>query len=325
MNLSRTIGTNSIRPPLHLLAPTTTSTTLYRPTLFFSTADSDPSPSPLPTGTSSAQIEQLALQYAREANPAKAQELLEQLPKDSLSVPILWPSVLDAWLNYQKHHITRLKEALQELPLQQQQQEGEEEEACMSWRNHLDEICHAAESASQLIENDWNENTTTKKKITWDHVEVILHAWANACEAIRLVGVHITQQQQLQQQLQREWSGIPQRAQHILRQYQQLAATGGTKPTIECTNQVLRAWAFSGEHLRGTMAEQFFHSQKAAMNVETYRYLIRAWSWSKEKRAAYAANGYFFRMMRLLEGGQEDMVPTLEDYQVLFRAWATTE
>ncbi len=221
---------------------------------------------------------------------------MEKLPTDSPSVAILWTSIVDAWLEYQKKQLVILEEAVRH------------GDSTVVLRDRLEEICYAAESASELVEKELHD-----KKVSSHHVLMILKAWATACQATRMAGLTTSKAG--------DWSGIPQRAQHILTQYQLIT---GQKPTTESINQVLKAWAYSGEHLRGTMAEQFFAKQKDT-NGETLRIMIRAWSWSNEKRDAFAANGYFLRMMRLLELGETEMEPTLEDYRILFQAWATAE
>jgi hypothetical protein len=161
-----------------------------------------------------------------------------------------------------------------------------------------------------------------------------LKAWANACEAAHQAGM-IKSSDFVR--------GIPQRSQHILLQLMPqtiansnttnsnstttTAPMAATPATVECYNQVIKAWAYSGEHLRGTMAEQLFQKMgDEEPNGETFQLIIRAWSWSKERRCAFTATGHFMRMMKLLEFGRPDMEPSsMEFYHVLLRAWTTAE
>jgi hypothetical protein len=272
------------------------------------------------SGLTHGELEQLALKYARQANPTQAQWVLSRLVEassdggdNSLSpsqeeLAIIRSSVVDAWFEYQKKQMDSLEECVRR------------GDSLSVLRDRLEEICHAAESASELIEPVLKSNA---KHVSSFHVLAILKAWANACEATRVAGLTTKSG---------DWSGIPQRAQHILITY--LAVTGNSS-SAELVNEVLKAWAYSGEHLRGTMAEQvfqqYFHGTKEetaglpSPNGETFRHMMRAWSWSKEKRCAFTATGHFMRMMRLLENGQLDMEPTLDDCLILFQAWTTAE
>jgi hypothetical protein len=102
-------------------------------------------------------------------------------------------------------------------------------------------------------------------------------------------------------------------------------------PTVESFNQVLEAWAYSDEHLRGAMAEQLFqklrHGNPAAVhfNGRSYRLIIAAWSWSRERRHAFNATGHLMKMLRKLEKGDESMEPTMDDYHMILKAWTNAE
>jgi hypothetical protein len=255
------------------------------------------------SGLSHRELEQLALKYARQAQPERAQAVLEHLLKAQASdaeVAIIWSSVVDAWLEYQKNHWNLLQESVR-------QRDG-----LKVLRDRIREIWHAALAASELVEGGMRSGD---KKVSPHHILAILRTWANASEAIRLAGLTTKLG---------GWSGIPQRAQHVLETYYVT-----DPPPTEAVNQVLKAWAYSSEYLRGTMAEQVFqkHLQgaKAAPDGESFKSMIRAWSWSKESRGAFTATGHFMRMLRLLENGQSDMEMTLEDYRTLFQAWTSAE
>jgi hypothetical protein len=254
---------------------------------------------------SSAKLKQLAMKYARQDNPAQAQVILERLlllqggggggSGEEVDVSDVSTSVIDAWIKHQNAHVTKLQESI-----------TTHQDSLRVPQGLLEEICHAAESASQVIERMKNPSS--------HHFVAVLKGWANACEAAHgndEVGLALTTKTS---NLVR---GIPQRAQHILLNLQ-------PDPTVESYNQVLKAWAYSGEHLRGTMAEQVFQKIKDP-NGESFKFIIRAWCWSKERRCAFTATGHYMRMMRLLEISRADMEPTMEDYHILFRAWTTAE
>eukprot|EP00980_Cylindrotheca_fusiformis_P022333 scaffold9191_cov114-Cylindrotheca_fusiformis.AAC.28 len=240
------------------------------------------------SGLDDEQLKQLAMKQCRQGNPSEAQAILERLSSDSPGEKELNTSIMDAWIKYQAKCHAALKDAVSD----------EEDAQSKAHSLHLKEMCHSAERASDLL--------YTMDDPSSHHFVAVLSLWANACEASYESGA-------LKIDFVR---GIPQRAQHILN----LQAN----PTVESYNQVLKAWAYSGEHLRGTMSEQLF--QKIVdPNGESYKNIIRAWCWSKERRSAFTATGYFMRMMRLLDTGRLDMEPSLNDYHVLFRAWTRAE
>ncbi len=262
------------------------------------------------SGLSHRELEQLALKHARQAQPDKAQKILYHLQQHTQAseeeVGIIWSSVVDAWLEYQKQQLKLLQQDFKMTP---------KDGTLAHLRDRMGKICQSALAVSELLETA-RRSGGDKKNISSHHILAILRTWANASEAVRLAG--LTNKSG-------GWSGIPQRAQHILDTYYETAP-----PPTEAINQVLKAWAYSGEYLRGTMTEQVFqkHFQpgmKASPDGESFRNMIRAWSWSKESRGAFTATGHYMRMLRLLENGQMDMEPTLEDYRILFQAWTSAE
>lgn len=255
---------------------------------------------------STAELQQLAMKYARQNNPVQAQAVVEKLVSGKTSdkvectseeLSIVLASVIDCWLNYQTKQMEKLRGAVAQ------------DESINLQHALLEEILYAAESASELVEN---MSTTSPH-----HVLASLKAWANVCVGARVAGC-----------TKLNWiRGIPQRAQHMF-------ATHEDNQSLEGVNQVLKAWAYSGEHLRGTMAEQFFNEQLLSSGTgplamspsgDSYRFIMRAWCWSNERRCAFTATGHFMRMMRLLEFGRDDMEPTIEDYHILFNSWTKAE
>lgn len=154
----------------------------------------------------------------------------------------------------------------------------------------------------------------------------------------------------------RSWTrGVPQRAQFLL---ERMEAAGGTKtgmggqvaaatavPDVYATltgyNRVLMTWAYSSEHLRGASAERLFAKllackSIASPNTESYRLMVWAWALSRDPRCAFSATGHLMKMLRRLEAGWEkenpdvvrdgsNMEPTIDDYHVVFQAWARSE
>lgn len=237
------------------------------------------------------QRQQLVLKHSRRENPMAARNMLNQLLTiDSNEVtPEIQTAVMDSWIGYQSQCKEQLKESLS-------RSSGETNPSEV--HSYVQEMGKAAEHASQILESMDSPSR--------HHVVAVLKALANVSEASRVANV--TKGDFVR--------GVPQRAQRIWQTNENLP--------IEGSNQLLRAWAYSKEHLRGTMAEQIFQTIEKP-NGESYKNIIRAWCWSKERRCAFTATGHFMRMMRLLETGNSDMQPSLDDYHVLFHAWTTAE
>lgn len=110
--------------------------------------------------------------------------------------------------------------------------------------------------------------------------------------------------------------GIPQRAQFL---WQQLPKS------TDSSNAMLRTWVYSHEHWRGTRSQSIFDEMITTPNAETYRLMIRNWAWSGERRGAFAATGFLRKMLRLLEQGNTDMEPSLEEYRIVLKSWTTAK
>ena len=258
------------------------------PNCRFST-DADQEPVSL-SDMSPEQLQALAMKYARQDSPMKAQEVLERLKQQNSThdLSTVSTSVMDAWIKYQNQCLVDLKDSVQK------------NDAVKEQLDRLKEVCQAAESAGQILD--------TLAKPSSHHVVAVLKTWANAVQAGNEAGypkASLTR-------------GIPQRMQHLVQ------GKESSSPTTEAYNQILKAWSLSGEHLRGTMAEQIFQKIEEP-NGESFRWILRAWCWSQERRCAFTATGHYMRMMRLLEISQSDMEPTMDDYHVLFRAWTKAE
>lgn len=300
------------KPPLHLLVDNLSANRRYTdhrfaycPSRFFSAATPAGDDDDL-SKLSHRELQQLALKYARQADPRKAQLVLaslQQIKASDEEVAIIWSSVIDAWLEYQKEQMQLLIKLVQQ-----------EEDNSATLLSHVENIHSAAKAASEMVEGALQVDSN-QKKVSSHHVVAVLRTWAIALEAIRLSGFSTKNG---------PWSGIPQRSQHLLDNFFK-----DKVPPTEAVNQVLKAWACSSEYMRGTMAELCFQKHLQGSTVtpdgESYRAIIRAWSWSKESRAAFTATGHLMRMMRLLDIGRVDLEPSLEDYHILFQAWTSAE
>ncbi|CAJ1954395.1 unnamed protein product [Cylindrotheca closterium] len=238
-----------------------------------------------------AQLQQLVLKHSLQDDPMEAHTILNQLfMMDSKEVtPEIQTAVMDSWIVYQSKCQQQLNESISS---------GSNESNLSEVHRNVHEMGKAAEHASQILESMDSPSR--------HHIVAVLKALANVSEASHTTSVFKGDFVR----------GIPQRAQHFWQIHENLP--------IEASNQLLRAWAYSKEYLRGTMAEQIFQ-QIEHPNGESYKNIIRAWCWSKERRCAFTATGHLMRMMRLLETGKSDMEPSLDDYHVLFHAWTTAE
>ena len=238
---------------------------------------------------STSQLKELALKNSRQDNPSQAQAILEELELHDATTPDLSDietSIIHSWSKQQNMSTSQLKESIKN------------EDAMRVLLGHLKEIYRAAESASQVVENMEYPSS--------HHYIAALKCWTNVCVAAHEANL---QKSSLVR-------GIPQRTEYL--------ALSMPKPTVEIYNLVIQAWAYSGEHLRGTMAEQVF-TKVEDPNGETFQQIIRAWCWSQERRCAFTATGHFMRMMRLLELGRSDMEPSMDDYRILFEAWTRAQ
>jgi hypothetical protein len=198
--------------------------------------------------------------------------------------------------------------------------------------------------------NIGNASSSMHSKREIDHevtqrCDAVLTAWAQAVRACHDCGLPAT------------WiRAVPQRAQFLLERMEaafECRPSGdhvvvvAVQPSLQSYHCVLQAWAYSAEHLRGTSAERLFvklAADKAGTplaakavhpNAETYRLMVWAWAQSKDPRAAFTATGYLMKMLRRLELGLgknstpwddgPGMEPTIEDYHVVFQAWARSE
>jgi hypothetical protein len=283
-------------------------------------------------------------EFVSKEDPIQAQELLDRMEERAdgkLSVQDLNKArtkVLGVWLQLQEHCLESYN--------------GEHPD-----RVQLGLICTAAERAHNLLEKIEpslaRTSTTLASTVYGDiksrtgiglseeedagrrqrrpfnpeltgHCDAILTAWARASRAGRGIQTRITR-------------GMPQRAQFLLERMEATCVDpesdvdSRVRATVGSYNRVLEAWAYSGEHLRGTMAERIFvnlsqgNVSGARPDGESYRLIIWAWALSRDGRAAFTATGHLMKMLRRLEKEEEDMEPSLEDYHVVLKAWTRAE
>ena len=200
-------------------------------------------------------------------------------------------SLIDAWTTHQSSIIRDMKEA-----------QSHETSTTTSNQQHeqLQQVLSSTHSMTNILES--------MESPTPHHYVAILKAWANTCKIAKLTNTSKRP----------EIVGIPQRTQLILNQ---MATDNDNHISVEAYNEVIKAWAYSSEYLRGTMAEQVFRKIQFPTG-KSLRLIMRAHAWSNEDRSAFQATGHFMRMMRLLEAGREDMEPSsIDDYHLLCNAW----
>eukprot|EP00536_Pseudo-nitzschia_multiseries_P013284 jgi/Psemu1/68647/estExt_Genemark1.C_5570023 len=211
-------------------------------------------------------------------------------------------SLIDTWTTYQSSVMRDIKYSIVEESSEEGTDESTNQQRKRLQYKNLRMICSAAESMTSILESMENPSP--------HHYVVILKAWANACKVAHKMKKSKTA----------DVVGIPQRAQLILNGMGGSSNASDVVP-VEAYNEVIKAWAYSKEYLRGTMAEQVFRRIKFPTG-ESLRMTMRAHALSKETRSAFQATGHFMRMMKLLEAGREDMEPTsIFDYHILCNAW----
>lgn len=143
--------------------------------------------------------------------------------------------------------------------------------------------------------------------------------------------------------------GIPERATSQLHMMERLALDGNLKvrPTIQHYNTVIQIWSKVPSALSPFRADSIVRriggfrkdittviskELDVKLNAETCRIMIQSWSdfvtkgiiGSKRKfgGAAYNASGYLRFMISSFEMGDKSFEPNLDDYLMVFRAWA---
>ena len=109
----------------------------------------------------------------------------------------------------------------------------------------------------------------------------------------------------------------------------------GVSPSVDSYYHVMEAYASldngaaaipANKNRAPILAQAVFDKLKENTNliptVREHRLLIRAWSNSTCKEAAYKAMGLWMNMLRLFRAGDEEMEPRLEDGKMVLEAWS---
>lgn len=205
------------------------------------------------------------------------------------------PDLLDAWIRHHAELVTSY---------------SSKQDATTSESQLLEIIdsAHRAHSVLDRLYPKWSprrfggssEEGEKEDPVAVTRAIQVLSLWASTSEA----GYRVSS-------CRKELRGIPQRAQFL---WQQLPKA------TESSNALLRTWAYSHEHWRGTRAQSIFDEMHNP-NAESYRLLIRAWAWSGERRGAFTATGFLRRMLRLLDQGNTEMEPSIDEYRIVLNSW----
>eukprot|EP00535_Pseudo-nitzschia_heimii_P011975 CAMPEP_0197198206 /NCGR_PEP_ID=MMETSP1423-20130617/33257_1 /TAXON_ID=476441 /ORGANISM="Pseudo-nitzschia heimii, Strain UNC1101" /LENGTH=711 /DNA_ID=CAMNT_0042652037 /DNA_START=175 /DNA_END=2310 /DNA_ORIENTATION=- len=214
-------------------------------------------------------------------------------------LPNLQTSLIDSWMTFQSSMIRDMKETAEQVASEEEDFQSQQR---LDMKN-LREVCSAAESMTRIVESMEDPSP--------HHYIAVLKAWANACKIAKRIGKAKAACV----------VGIPQRTQLILNNMGGKGNDANIDISVEAYNEVIKAWAYSAEHLRGTMAEQIFQKIQFPSG-ESLRLIMRAHAWGRESRSAHIATGHFMRMMRHLEAGRDDMEPSsIDDYHLLCDIW----
>lgn len=188
-------------------------------------------------------------------------------------------------------------------------------------------------SGNAVVDDVLGQDMPFDQTPVFDDALLVLHAWARAAYTLKVAATvhdHPTVLQRLSR-------GIPQRAQFLLQQLEQHSTSDVPPAYYEA---VLQTWASSPEHLRGIQAEKVL-GRMCTLSAPALHWIIRAWAWSREPRAAFTATGHLMKRLRYhsyhvndgpkgeaeeqqMEDGMS-MEPGLEDYEIIFDAWTRAE
>jgi hypothetical protein len=206
---------------------------------------------------------------------------------------LIAPDLLDAWIRYYADLSTSYYD---------------DETRKDSKLSGMIDSAHRAHSVLDRLYPEWSPRRFAKS--SEERIDPAAIARANQILAL---WASTAQAGHRQSSFRKELRGIPQRAQFL---WQQLPVP----PSTESSNALLRTWAYSHEHWRGTRAQSIFDNIMNP-NAESYCLMIRAWAWSGERRGAFTATGFLRRMLRLLDEGNRDMEPTIDEYRIVLDSW----
>ena len=261
--------------------------------------------------------------YAEIGEPAKAEEFLskmEQLAKQSnssdgssiddkssIAMPDIdsYTAVIDSYLVYQAE-------------LDAQEKGAELRSGMLRAAESVDGILKRMERSSASSSDDIH--VPTKIAPSSHHYDAAVTAWSRCVSRGPIWALR----------------GIPQRAQAVLERMETLSLdrSSGVRPTVETYNRVIEAWSNSTNEygfapLAQAVYERMGHGPAAHLGIQpndrTIRTMIRCWTRSDLKNAAFHATGHLMRLQELTEEGAEDMSPTLDDYLKVFKCWSKSD
>ena len=258
--------------------------------------------------------------YAEIGEPAKAEEFLskmEQLAqqsnssdgsiddKSSIAMPDIdsYTAVIDSYLVYQAE-------------LDGQEKGAELRSGMLRAAESVDGILKRMERSSTTSSDD----IPTKVAPSSHHYDAAVTAWSRCVSRGPIWALR----------------GIPQRAQAVLERMESLSLdrSSGVRPTVESYNRVIEAWSNStNEYGFAPLAQAAYErlgcGPAAHLDIKpndrTIRTMIRCWTRSDLKSAAFHATGHLMRLQELTEEGAEDMSPTLDDYLKVFKCWSKSD
>lgn len=249
--------------------------------------------------------------YAEIGEPAKAEELLiemEQKARQSSSdfaMPDIdsYTAVIDSYLACQAE-------------LDAKEKGTELRSGILRAAESIDGILQRMERAASSSD----ETGTTKIAPSSHHYDAAVTAWSRCVSRGPIWALR----------------GIPQRAQAVLERMEALSLnrSSGVRPTVETYNKVIEAWSNStNEYAFAPLAQAIYDRMGRGPaahldirpNDRTIRTMIRCWTRSDLKNAAFHATGHLMRLQELTEKGAEDMSPTLDDYLTVFKCWSKSD
>lgn len=191
------------------------------------------------------------------------------------------------------------------------------------------------DNAEELVKDGLDNVQPLESTVVFSFALDVLQAWARSSHKVRLDKLVLLENNMAttsssSPKAQRLGRGVPQRAQFLLQQLERLSSNNNLP--VEYYEAVLETWACSSEHLRGVQAEKVLQRiPPFSLTPAAFHWIIRAWTWSRDPRAAFTATGHLMKRLRYHSNKDDDylkqdgMEPVLEDYEIIFDAWARAE
>ena len=185
----------------------------------------------------------------------------------------------------------------------------------------MEDISGVSDRYWSMRGNVGNELRNTSIQPTSHHYDLVITAFVNAAKMARDTSYSSP-----------ATKNAPFVAQRWLHRMETLAldSKSGVTPSVDSYYHVIEAYLSIGNGLMAVqapmLAQAVFDKLKQRSNLNPtareHRLLIRAWSNSNCKEAAYKATGLWMQMLRLFRGGDEEMEPGLEDGKMVLEAWS---